>query len=130
MISILGGLTEYQYNPESKSFNLSMKNLHATVAALLQVRAKSGDQEVVLYKSSMMNSIYGNIPIRYSYEPETDKNVLMEDDRLNSQIEALKPVSLRPHVDTELKCIIIPSFLMVNRKKINTETFLMDCCLF
>ena len=99
-----------------------MKNLHATVAALLQVRAKSGDQEVVLYKSSMMNSIYGNIPIRYCYERESDENVLREDDRLNSQIEALKPVSLRPHVEAEIKYRMIPSLFDGKQKKIKSKT--------
>ena len=33
----LGSSTNYQYNPESKSFQLEMKNLVPTVAALLQV---------------------------------------------------------------------------------------------
>ena len=99
-----------------------MKNLVATVAALLQVRAKVGNNEVVIFRSSMMNSIYGNIPIRYSYEKESDQNVLTEDSRLNSEIAELKPCNLRPHVDCDLNYRLIPSLYDGKQKKIKTKT--------
>ena len=46
----------------------------------------------------------------------------MEDDRLNREIEALQPVSLRPHVNTELKYRMIPSLFDGKQKKIKSNT--------
>ena len=89
----LVSLTNYQYDLESKSFQLEMKILVATVAALLQVKAKVGNHEVVFCRSIMMNKIYGNILIHYFYEKDTYQNNLMEYSILNTEIEKLKPCS-------------------------------------
>ena len=60
----IGGLIDYQYDPKSKSYFIKQTNIMTTVASILQLRANTKDQELVLYRNKMLNSPYGIIPLR------------------------------------------------------------------
>ena len=66
MIFTLGGITEYQYQKKNKSFEIKQSTIHATICVLIQLSAKltAQNQEIILWRNSMVNSPFAVMPIR------------------------------------------------------------------
>ena len=78
-------------NDEAKKIN--QNTLFATECVLIQLIAKFGYTEEVIWFNELCNSPYAICPLRYKFEEESRENVRKEANRVREEVKNLKPYS-------------------------------------